>query len=276
MTTTMTQAEIDALNNHPLRPYSISQITAMIRGHEVVEPADWNKEEANKRISTALFDYNDTVAEGTYDGLRDPSDPDAHPKKIVYSKSYSGLGADFNNTLMSERAVELIEKLEPGVHQFIPYDIVSRKDRSTRIDVRYKLFVRAFRSAVDLKRVKLRKRWYSDGTDIEKLNARLAARGSDNLIKLEEEDFRTLSYDWVPEDGTDIPLSLDHLEEHHLWQDKFIPAFTYISAELHARMKETKITGLYYKQWNAGHSGVPETGSFKYRPSAPVNTGAVS
>jgi len=268
----MTQEELDTLNAHPLRPYSYSQITAMSRGYEVVNPPDWDREATKERRSPGLVETNDSVPNGTYDGLYGWSDPEAHPKQVVYNRSHNGLGADYINSLLSERLMKLIESIEPGVHQFIPYDILSRKDRKTRIDVRYYLHIRAFRSPVDLKRAKLRKRWFRNGTDVEKLNSRLIEMGSDNLIKLEETDFQYLTYTWEPEEGSDIPLSLDHLEGHHLWQDRFFRQFSYISAELRERMKEEKITGLHYKRWKARSQYFPSSGSFQYRLTAPFKT----
>jgi len=265
----MTQEEVDTLNAHPLRPYFYSQITAMSRGYEVVNPPDWDREATEERRAPTLIDTNDSVPDGTYEGRYGWSDPEAHPKQVVYNRSHTGLGADYINSMLSERLMKLIESVEPGVHQFIPYDILSRKDRKTRIDVRYYLHIRAFRSPVDLKRAKLRKRWFRNGTDVEKLNSRLIEMGSENLIKLEETDFQYLTYTWEPEEGSDIPLSLDHLEGHHLWQDRFFRQFSYISAELRERMKEENITGLHYKRWKARSQYFPSSGSFQYRLTAP-------
>lgn len=122
--------------------------------------------------------------------------------------------AFFGQLLVSDAFKEIVEELEPGVHQFFPMELYVG-DEFQRTDYFFNICNRL------------------DTMDRElsfPINARGFFRPKGN------DDYR-------------LVFSKEKIGNHHAWRDKFVPGgATYISNTLAQRLKEAGITGLRFNE----------------------------
>ena len=122
--------------------------------------------------------------------------------------------AFFGQLLVSDAFKEIVEELEPGVHQFFPMELYVG-DEFQRTDYFFNICNRL------------------DTMDRE-LSFPINARGF--FRPMGRDDYR-------------LVFSKEKIGNHHAWRDKFVPGgATYISNTLAQRLKEAGITGLRFNE----------------------------
>jgi len=116
-----------------------------------------------------------------------------------------------NMAFANGRFRDVVERFEPGRHQFFPVDML-----------------------------------WEDGTLAQKMFMLNICNRLDTVSR--DASSASMSKNnrmWLPETGT-IVFSLPRVGDHHLWVDKHIHAGTYVSDALHDALLEAKITGLAF------------------------------
>lgn len=135
---------------------------------------------------------------------------------------------DFDNNLLlnvSERVKDIVERFEPGVHQFLPVTYLDKDD--IEAERRYFLFV--------CKRV--------DGVDREATTLALHNglwQPVSNLVRRGN----PLPPGADPAAKPKLIFSRDAIGQHHLWRDKHLLAGPFVSDELAASFRNAGLTGL--------------------------------
>jgi hypothetical protein len=130
------------------------------------------------------------------------------PKNRKLPDALYGSGVVF----ASDRLKELIERFEPGVHQFFPIDIIYKSNK----ELAAKMFFLNICARLD-------------SVDRELTTCPFP----DEIM-------------WRPDKGGTLVFNMDQIGNHHLWHDKHIMHGWMISDQLHDAFVAQKITGLVF------------------------------
>lgn len=169
-------------------------------------------------IDPTLDDGTLITKEGLGDGR--PMMAEGMPTKVVRKgvglkiKPLVDAEAFYGQLLVSDAFKEIVEELEPGVHQFFPMELYVG-DEFQRTDYFFNICNRL------------------DTMDRE-LSFPINARGF--FRPMGRDDYR-------------LVFSKEKIGNHHAWRDKFVPGgATYFSNTLAQRLKEAGITGLRFNE----------------------------
>jgi hypothetical protein len=112
---------------------------------------------------------------------------------------------------VSDRLREIIERFEPGVHQFFPIDIIYKSNK----ELAAKMF------------------FLNICTRLDSVDRDLTTSPFGNVM-------------WRPDKGGTLVFNTDKIGTHHLWHDKHIMHGWMISDQLHDALVAQKITGLVF------------------------------
>jgi hypothetical protein len=105
----------------------------------VLEPEDWSAERMRRQMGSKYEGIRLWEKLQAFEGER--VDPDlvwkvaqCHPNHAskVYREPKSDVFTALGETLVNQKVVDLIEELEPGVHQFLPFELLDRNGKPWR------------------------------------------------------------------------------------------------------------------------------------------------
>ena len=115
--------------------------------------------------------------------------------------------------LVSERIKSIIERIEPGTHQFFPIDVFYKSNKALAAKMYF-------------------------------LNICTRLDSVDQELTTAKMDYSM----WRPDKGGELVFNLDQIGNHHLWHDKHVHNGRMISDELHDAMIEQGISGLVFNK----------------------------
>jgi hypothetical protein len=113
--------------------------------------------------------------------------------------------------LVSDRIKNIIERFEPGLHQFFPADVFYKSNN----ELAQKMY------------------YLNICTLLESVDKELTSSPFSGIM-------------WRPDKGGELVFNLDQIGQHHLWHDKHIMHGWMMSNALHDALVEKGITGLVF------------------------------
>jgi hypothetical protein len=113
--------------------------------------------------------------------------------------------------LVSDRIQEIIERFEPGLHQFFPIDVIY----TSNSELARKVF------------------FLNICTRLDSVDHELTTAKKGSVM-------------WRPDLGGELVFNMDQIGSHHLWHDKHVYNGRMLSDALHDAMVEAGITGLVF------------------------------